>query len=181
MADANIPEEWRPVVGPFAGWPYEVSSLGRVRRALTASAPSHRTAPGRIMRPIVKSTGYLCVSLHRNNSRRQATVHALVCAAFHGAPKEAGMQVGHEDGNPRNNAVGNLRWVTAKQNAEDRNRHGRTVRGEAVNTSRFTADDVLSMRTRAEAGESFSAIARDYDARGTTISSICARRSWKHL
>ncbi len=41
-------------------------------------------------------------------------------------------QIRHLDGNKMNNSYLNLAWGTAKDNADDRERHGRTVRGKRM-------------------------------------------------
>lgn len=55
-------------------------------------------------------------------------VHKLVLEAFVG-PCPTGLQCCHEDGNPANNALTNLRWDTPVSNQADRDRHGRTNKG----------------------------------------------------
>jgi len=110
-------EEWRPVVG-YEG-SYEVSDLGRVR-----SLPRNGTRREIvILRAFRDCTGY-----HRVNLRRigivQRGVHQLVAAAFIG-PRPKGMMVCHWDGDCGNAALENLRYGTAKENAADRQRHGK--------------------------------------------------------
>lgn len=111
-------EEWRPVPG-FPG--YSVSSLGRVlstRRWRGSDGPRVLTA-----RP--NPSGYPCVSVcdvaTGQAYRRQ--VHHLVAEAFLGS-RPAGMQIRHLDGVPTNNALSNLRYGTASENAYDKVRHG---------------------------------------------------------
>lgn len=108
MSQRESGEEWRPV----PGWPYEASSLGRIRRAET----------GRILAPIAHTKGYHRVNLSQLNPdggralRRHAYVHELVCEAFHG-PRPPGMQVDHRDTVRTNNTAANLRWLPAIDNA----------------------------------------------------------------
>ena len=54
--------------------------------------------------------------------------HRLLLLTFVGPPPFPGAQVRHLDGNPMNNALDNLAWGTAKENAADRDRHGTTNR-----------------------------------------------------
>lgn len=96
---------------------YSVSTFGDVR-ANWSDIP-RRGLPHRVriekitqLSAWVHTTGYLRVSLGRNNHRY---VHRLVAAAF--LPNPDGLlQVDHIDGDRTNNQVGNLRWVTARQN-----------------------------------------------------------------
>lgn len=79
-----------------------VSSLGRVKSAL-----------GIISYGSVTSTGY-CVS---SAGGRRALVHRLVARAFLGPPPTSQhCDVHHKDGNPRNNRLDNLEYVTRSQN-----------------------------------------------------------------
>lgn len=114
-------EEWRAV----DGWPYEVSSLGRVRRNSHAAGAT----VGLILQPVRKDNGYVSVTLSYKNRQRQVAVHILVCTAFHG-PKPPGMEVRHIDGTRNNNVEANVRWGTPTENAEDRTAHGTAAFGD---------------------------------------------------
>lgn len=66
-----------------------------------------------ILEPRENSNGYYIVSL----DKEQLLVHRLV--ALHFIPNPYGYpQVNHKDGNKGNNAVPNLEWVTAEENAQ---------------------------------------------------------------
>jgi HNH endonuclease/NUMOD4 motif len=121
----NDIEEWRPVV--CAPGHYEVSNLGRVRRAL--HAPRVRGArPGRILRPGRTREGNLwrlLVSLWYGNVGHTVYVHALVAEAFLGPRPTQGHSVDHIDGDPLNNRLENLRWATPKEQSETARRLGR--------------------------------------------------------
>jgi hypothetical protein len=58
-------------------------------------------------------------------------VHQVICHAFHGPQPTPAHEVRHIDGDSANNLPDNLCWGTRKQNAADREAHGRTSRGEA--------------------------------------------------
>lgn len=94
-------EVWAPT--PYDD--YEVSSLGNVKRVST----------GRVLKPFRSGrTGHLKVDLR---GHRKA-VHQLVAAAFIG-PRPPGTEVCHNDNNPANNAVENLRYDTRSANVLD--------------------------------------------------------------
>jgi len=141
MASDTLIEEWRSV----EGWPYEVSSLGRVRRS-TMGAPLTNTSPGRIRTPYLERSGYLRVNLSRGADRRKHWVHRLVVEAFIGPPPNPLCQVAHIDGCPLNNVLANLRWATPKENSEDKRRHGTMARGTAINTNKLSRHDVMALR-----------------------------------
>lgn len=107
-------EEWRPVVG-YEGF-YEVSDQGRVRSL-------HRGEPY-VLKPIkIVSGGYLTVALSRNNAQTMSRIHRLVLLAFVGEAPD-GMVACHNDGDPTNNRLSNLRWDTYSENIHDVVRHG---------------------------------------------------------
>lgn len=99
------PETWKPVVG-CEGF-YEVSNEGRVR-----------SSRGRISGGWM-SGKYRMVSLGKAGPRQ---VHVLVLEAFVGKRPE-GMDGCHNDGDPGNNRVENLRWGTRSSNILDTVRH----------------------------------------------------------
>ena len=121
-------EEWRAVVG----WEdlYEVSDLGRVRSATRLGTTSFgvRQYGGQLIKPI-STTRYLVVNLSGHGGRRQRHVHTLVLEAFRGKRPE-GMVACHNDGNPRNAALSNLRWDTQAANCADKLKHGTSQTGE---------------------------------------------------
>lgn len=108
---------WKPVVG-YEDL-YAVSSTGLVKR--TAEGPA--TFAGRILKPALTRGGYLTVRLYRNGVGTGRTIHRLVAFAFIG-PEPEGCEVCHNDGNPANNDVANLRWDTRSSNTLDTVKHG---------------------------------------------------------
>lgn len=110
-------EEWRAVVG-YEGV-YEVSDHGRVRR----TAKGKGTRVGRMLTPLLHSTGRMQVSLSVSGRPVVQKIHRLVALAFLGDPVP-GQVVCHYDGDPTNNHVSNLRWDTQAGNHADSVRHG---------------------------------------------------------
>ncbi|MFH5231920.1 NUMOD4 motif-containing HNH endonuclease [Antrihabitans spumae] len=117
-------EEWRPVIG-WDGY-YEVSNHGRVRSVSRVVPHAAKVAVSVRPRPLKQTPnarGYMQVGLARNRTHRTSKVHALVLSAFVG-PCPVGMEGCHEDGNPANNQLDNLRWGTHSSNVKDQVRHG---------------------------------------------------------
>nr|WP_232111245.1 HNH endonuclease signature motif containing protein [Nocardia wallacei] len=56
--------------------------------------------------------------------RKLRTAHSLVAEAFIG-PRPEGLQVCHNDGDPTNNMLANLRYDTPSENQTDIVRHGK--------------------------------------------------------
>lgn len=109
------PERWLPVPG-YEGF-YEVSAHGLIR------GMRRRGSSGQPLRPSHGKHGHLRVCLHRNNSGKYFLVHQIVMLAFVG-PCPAGMEVCHNDGDPENNRLSNLRYDTHAGNMQDMIRHG---------------------------------------------------------
>ena len=82
--------------------------------------------PKIITQRIDPSTGRLRVDLYQDGFCKRIPVHRLIALAFLGEP-EPGMHVCHNDGNPLNNRLGNLRYDTPKANAQDSITHGTHV------------------------------------------------------
>ena len=109
-------EIWRPVIG-FEG-KYEVSNYGRVRsvdRIVVRSDGRRRFYKGMFLKQLTSDKGYQFVQMsdcHKNVTRM---VHRLVAEAFIG-PRPAGLEVNHVDEDKSNNCVGNLEYITHKEN-----------------------------------------------------------------
>lgn len=111
--------EWRPVPGVDG---YEVSSDGRVRSlprtTLGLDGKTYRY-PGRMLRGKRNTHGR--VQHEMRGKIYQA--HRLVMLAFVGEPPE-GMEVCHNDGNPLNNHLSNLRYDSHRSNMGQVVEHG---------------------------------------------------------
>lgn len=168
-------EEWRAI----PGFPdYEASSLGRIRRA----TPCNTAAAGFVLKTKTDAYGYAKVCIWREGKPSHRQAHRLVALAFLGEPP-AGYQCAHGDGNRQNNALGNLRWATPAENAQDRQRHGLWLppRGSEHHASTLTEADVIEIRRRRAAGERPSDLAAEYGVSRPSMSRILHRRTWTHL
>jgi hypothetical protein len=111
---------------PIPGYPgYEASRDGRV-----FSVSSNWRGYGvREMRQTLNADGYPSVRVMIDGQRKRITVHRLIAAAFLPPRPSERHQVRHLDGDQLRSHADNLAWGTPKENAEDRDRHGRTSRG----------------------------------------------------
>lgn len=84
--------------------------------------------------------------LVRTNTNRvvRVYVHRLVLEAFCG-PAPSGMIGCHNDGNPANNVLENLRWDTPKGNAADMHKHGTVMHGTRNHRTKVDEETVLRM------------------------------------
>ena len=151
------------------------------------------------------ASGHLAVALMRDRKRKNMLVHRLVATAFIGLPPEGKPNVLHRDGNPRNNALGNLYYGDQADNAADMVRHGRCfplehpgkmlrgdahpsrrnpsciIRGEAIGGSKLVANDVREIRGALARGQVASDVARRF---GVTVQNVCLirdGRTWRHV
>lgn len=152
---------------------YDVSNHGRIRRR-------YKHAMTRVMKAVPNRHGYIRVQL-RNLSGAKAThfLHRLVASAFLG-PLPQGLQVGHVDGSRCNNRIENLVYVTPKQNAYHKYRHGTWPSGENNGHCKTTERKALYYKfCYMMLGESASSIATRVDSSETEIYGIVSK--WRHL
>src|SRR5216684_2693228 len=171
-------EEWRGVVG----YPdYEVSSLGRVRKTLNPIKPFLPQAlpPGSILKQILGANGMLYVNL--SPGHKQIFTHVLICSAFHGTRPSKKHLAAHWDGDPLNNLEGNLRWATYKENAADRDRHGRTSRGSTHSAHKLPEDIVLGIYEKLHSGFSITEMSKELRIPIGTLGSIKYGHAWGWL
>lgn len=111
---------------PGLAFDYFVTREGSV----FSSNANWRGYGSRALTPTPNSHGYLRVRFQMSDGRRKsAFVHKLVAAAFLPPKPEGADQIRHLDGNKLNNRADNLAWGDAKSNADDREKHGTTMRG----------------------------------------------------
>jgi len=149
------------------------------------------------------SDGYASVRVMIDGRRKQLTVHRLVADAFLGPRPSPTHQVRHLDGDRMNPSAANLAWGTAKENAEDRDRHGTTAIGDRNGTrtkpesiargtkhgmfgrpdlvagAKLTFEIVTEIKHRIASGESQSAIARSLGVRPSTVNRVANQKAWR--
>lgn len=117
-------EEWRPV----KGFPdYMISSHGRVRSIAHRKGGRANINGGIIVGWIARTRNKtVCrkVSFRKDKQTHEFRVHRLVMETFIGPSPGDDFEVCHNDGNPLNNHLSNLRWDTHKSNVADCIRHG---------------------------------------------------------
>lgn len=156
---------------------YSVSNYGNVR-ANWSDVPqrnlSHRIRIERSqqLKPHVHTTGYLRVALGRGAQRY---VHRLVASAFH--PNPGGLpQVDHIDGDRKNNAASNLRWVSVRDNAKYGGvRHNWSAQKLAAAQQRVHTVHREEFSALLEQGYSLRAIARAFGTSHATVSRTLSR------
>ena len=126
---------------------------------------------GKLIKSHDNCNGYKTISLHKDGSQWQTTVHRLVATAFVDNP-DGKPEVNHIDGNKKNNNAWNLEWVTRKENIA----HAVDVLDAFSFNRRFTEDQIASIRAddRCE-----RLIAKDYGVNQSTVNAIRVGRTYK--
>ena len=164
------------------GWEtrYQISESGLVRSkdmVVNAKGGAKAARKGRLLKPIMKNSGYYCVTLTNGIDRPQISVHRLVARAFIGECP-IGLHVLHGDGNRLNNHYTNLRYGTPADNHEDTRLHGRRLIGGAHPRAKLGEKEVRFIR---ETDESIVALAKKFNISRAHIHSIRKKRSWTHI
>lgn len=165
---------------PLAPERYLVSDDGKVYGCINSQ--SQKRAPNEL-KPHPDKAGYLKVSLRlaAGEESKSYAVHRLVLETFLGPRPDAFFEVGHSDGNRLNNSFNNLRWVTRKENAADRELHGKTVWGERATRGKMTEEAVLAVAVLRRNDFTVASIARMFNVSRQTIHAILNESTWKRL
>jgi len=173
-------EEWRDVLGSAGR--YSVSSFGRLRRNLYVVAhptSGKLTLPGRLL-SITHSaaTGYPVANLRLYGlPPRPYSVHRLVAMAFLG-PAPPGYECAHLDGDRTNCRLENLRWVTPRENASHKIKHGTAPVGSGNGNSKLS--ELLVARVRADLRPQY-VIAAELGVHQSLISKVKRGHIWKNV
>jgi hypothetical protein len=181
VGDWDAFEVWRPI-HPYDAQ-YEVSNRGRVRSYWEHRRGNYFKRPVPIVLEQCLRTNYPSVSLVDWATGQKDThgIHQLVCAAFRGPRPSRKHVVGHRDGNPRNNNLSNLGWITYKQNELDKLRHGTKMIGARNHASKLSDVEVRQIREAFKLDESREAICKRFGISLTHGYSIAAKRSRKYV
>jgi len=173
-------EIWEDIKG-YKGL-YKISNYGKVK-----SLYNYRGTKERILKPIKTQNRYLQINLYKNRVHKIDYVHRLVLEAFVGSCPP-GMESCHNDGDPANNFVGNLRYDTHSNNNLDKRKHGTTTnplwidnRGVRCKASKLNDNKIIEIRQLHLEGKSDIEIAKLYCVNKTTINRIINRKIWRHI
>lgn len=178
-------EIWTDIAG-FEGY-YAVSDHGRVKSLARKVwvAPSSQAKSGyyrpvreRVLSPSC-SKGWYHVQLSLDGVQSTHAVHHLVLEAFVG-PMPDGILGCHNDGDPANNALTNLRHDTPSGSYEDKRKRGTHRRGPDV-LAKLNERAVSEIRRAYADGETQRSIAKRYGVCQPIISDVVTGKSWQHV
>jgi hypothetical protein len=138
---------WKTI--PDFNFYYEASNTGLIRsKQRTIDAYSYKAQrniklnrKSHLLSQNIRGKGYKYVCICVDGFMKKEQVHKLVLMAFKGHRPD-GMVACHNDGNPSNNNLLNLRWDTPKENYLDMERHGTRPKGEKIGTSKFVSEQI---------------------------------------
>lgn len=132
------------------------------------------------LNPSKANNARLFVGLRNGKKYAFKAIHRLVLETFRG-PCPEGLEGCHNDGDPFNNSLSNLRWDTQKSNMTDRDKHGRTARGIRSGMAKLDEAKVIKIRKLYNEGASQSSIGSLYGLHQSTISDVILKQTWKHV
>lgn len=111
-------EIWRAVQG-YEGY-YEISNLGKLKSLdrMVRQGNHYRHVYGKIKHPHYTAYGYPAYTLCKNCKSKVIPIHLLVARAFIPNPENK-KYIDHINTNKEDYSISNLRWVTAKENANN--------------------------------------------------------------
>jgi HNH endonuclease len=168
-------DRFRTIEG-FPG--YRINSHGAVQSCWSRTVYKTLTDTWLPLKPVRRGR-YLTLNLSDGIRKVARYIHRLVLVAFVG-PCPPGLIACHNDGDPVNNRLGNLRWASYTSNSQDMVRHGTRLMGSAAR-SKLGEDDVLEIRRRRSEGVKFAVLADSFGVSRQNVEAIVSRRSWKHL
>ena len=126
--------------------------------------------------------GYSKVFLYDKNGKAyNFQVHNLVLVAFVGARID-NLQCRHLNGVKSDNRLENLKWGSAKENADDRKNHNKTARGERHRSCKLSNQDVIKIRTLYETGNFYlRELADKFNVSLQNIHYIVTNKYWTHI
>jgi len=168
-------EVWKPIPGYSF---YEASSFGRVRRLSRYQSGKFILLKRPVIVPGWSKIGYLYARLRSDEGILHTSgIHRWVAIAFHGLPGPK-MHAAHANGRPGDNRPENIAWLTASENALQKEDHGTVPRGERHVMSKLSESEVRRVLSDARSNR---AMAQELNISEANISMIRRRKTWTHL
>ena len=176
----TLNDDWIDIEG-YEGL-YQANIKGQVRsldRVAISTLGKEYIRKGKILKECVNGKGRPVYRLYKSGVGKTHTTHRLVAKAFlpnfHNKP-----QINHIDGNPLNNNIENLEWVTNQENvihAFENNLNSNA--GEKNPRAKITRHDAEKIRLLYKMNTSKKALAKKYNLSVSGIENIIYNRVWK--
>lgn len=181
--ERDIPEEWKHIKG-FSDYMISnygrVKSLGRTILVRRKYGTINKKISERVLQPTLNDSGYPIVSLYKDGNNSKHRCHVLVAEHFIG-DRPLGMDVCHNNGDPSDPFIQNLRYGTRSDNISDSKTHGTFIVGEDRSGAVLCNDDVVQIKMELVRETSIPDLAKKYGVAETTIKSIKQGKSWAHI
>lgn len=176
-------EIWKTVQG--YGQCYEASNLGNIRSKdrivlknhYVTKAPMKQFYKGRILKQFDNGHGYKLVRFGVDGKKYSSQVGRMILLAFKGEPKKDEICC-HNNSDPHDNRIENLRWGNQKDNMKDRLARGKYLSCEDHFMSKLTNKQVLEIYNSNETGR---VLAKRFNTSENTITKIRKGILWNKV
>ncbi len=136
----------------------------------------------KVLKPMPSKTGHSYVRLRLGDIKDiREQVGRLVLIAFVSRPPD-NMECCHNNGDPTDNRLCNVRWDTHDNNCKDTVKHGRSTRGEKHGNVKVTSEQVIEIKRLAkEERLSQYKIAKIFGISRSHVSKLTLGTRWNHL
>lgn len=122
----------------------------------------------------------LYVTLRKNNKSYRKFVHQVVMLTFVGDYPE-GKEINHIDGNPLNNKLENLEYVSSSENTRHAFKNGLNKNaGDNHYIAKLDDIKVLTILTLEE-NSNLTKLSEHFKVARSTIQDVVKNRTWKHI
>ena len=179
---------YKIAVVPNTNGAYVARSDGKIFSRITQSYEKGKIGPNTIInKNIIReklaftdTCGYLRVAISYPNEVRKSKkvpVHTLMLESFRG-PRPKNYEASHMNGIKTDNRISNLRWMTKIQNQQLKVKHGTHLRGSRHPNSKLTEHQMIEIKKRNLAGESYRKLAKEFGCTHRNIAHIKFCRPW---
>jgi predicted transcriptional regulator len=163
---------------------YKISKkfkTGRTTIYKIKNSPAKYLDIEKILKQSIDKNGYSYVTLYKNGEGKHKYVHRLVLETFIG-PCPLGMEGCHNNGNPPNNSLNNLRYDTPKGNSLDKVKHKTLLYGSRCPWTKLDEGKIREIKKLLKEGKlTQREIAERFNVCQQAICDINTGKTWKHI